>query len=70
MMSKDALESSRPVLVIKVIRSRCTLIEGVYSVFDKEDWAAQRKWQEDNCKEVSEMAALRWFDDNGSDIRT
>ena len=64
MMSKDALESSRPVLtklLTKVIMSRCTLIEGVYSVFDKEDWAAQRKWQEDNCKEDSEMAALRWF---------
>ena len=71
MMSKDALESSRPVLtklLTKVIMSRCTLIEGVYSVFDKEDWAAQRKWQEANCKEDSEMAALRWFDDNGSDI--
>ena len=31
-------------------------------------WFAQRKWQEDNCIEDSEMAALRWLDDNGSDI--
>ena len=71
MMSKDALERSRPVLtklLTKVIRSQRTLIEGVHSVFGKEEWAAQRKWQEDNCIEDSEMAALRWLDDNGSDI--
>ena len=64
MMSKDALESSRPVLtklLTKVIRSRCTLIEGVHSVFDEEEWACQRKWQEDKCIEDSEMAALRWL---------
>ena len=69
--SKDALERSRPVLtklLTKVIRSRRTLIEGVHSVFDEEEWAAQRKWQKDNCIEDSEMAALRWLDDNGSDI--
>ena len=44
MMSKDALESPRPVLtklLTKVIRSGCTLIEGVHSVFDKEEWTAQ-----------------------------
>jgi hypothetical protein len=71
MMSKDALESPRPVLtklLTKVIRSGCTLIEGVHSVFDKEEWAAQRNWQEDKCIEDSEVAALRWIDDNGSDI--
>ena len=67
MMSKDALESPRPVLtklLTKVIRSGCTLIEGVHSVFDKEEWAAQRNWQEDKCIEDSEVAALRWIDDN------
>jgi len=70
--SKDALERSRLVLtklLTKVIRSRRTLMERVYSVFDKEDWVTQRKWQEDNCIEDSEMLHyLRWLDDNGSDI--
>jgi len=69
--SKDALERSRPVLtklLTKVIRSTRTLIEGVHSVFREGDWVTQRKWQEDNCIEDSEMAALRWLDDNGSDI--
>jgi len=71
MMSKDALESSRPVLtklLTKVIRSRCTLIEAVHSVFDKEDWAAQRNWQEDKCIGDSEMAALEWLDSPESNI--
>jgi len=68
---KDDWEISRPVLtklLTKVIRSRCTLIEGVHSVFDKEEWAAQRNWQEDKCIEDSEMAALRWLDNPESNI--
>ena len=27
-------------------------------MFDKEEWAAQRNWQEDKCIEDSEVAAL------------
>jgi len=71
MMSKDALESSRPVLtklLTKAIRSRCTLIEVVHSMFDEEEWACQRKWQEDKCIEDSGIAALGWLDNPESNI--
>ena len=48
-----------------------TLIEAVhlvFGVFDKDEWIAQRKWQEDECIEDSEMAALMWLDSPESNI--
>ena len=74
MMSEGDIEGPRPVLTKLIqtsIECNRTLIEAVhlvFGVFEKDEWIAQRKWQEDKCIEDSEVAALRWIDDNGSDI--
>ena len=71
MMSSGIIDSPRPVLTklsTTAIKNHRTLIETVHSVFDEAKWAAQRKWQEDECIEDSEMAALMWLDSPDSKI--
>jgi len=71
MMSSGIIDSPRPVLTklsTTAIKNHRTLIETVHSVFDGAKWAAQRKWQEDECIEDSEMAALMWLDSPDSKI--
>ena len=74
MMSEGDIEGPQPVLTKLIqtsIECNRTLIEAVhlvFGVFEKDEWIAQRKWQEDECIEDSEMAALRWLDSPESNI--
>ena len=61
----DSIIGPQPVLeelLRTSIRCNRALDEAVYLLFDKDDWFAQRKWQDKNSISDSQLAALSWID--------